>query len=123
MNASYEGKTLIVSGRRISMPYPIEQILPLPDKVIVLLNDEDMPSDDPLMGRNVAAFDKDGNMAWRIPLSTVTFIDDHDREWPCPYSYLAFAEDGCTIQVYETSGVRHDLDPATGELSNSLFTR
>lgn len=123
MNVSFTGKTLILGDRRIPMTYPIDKILTLADRVIVLLDCDDMPYDDPLRGRNVFAFDKNGQMIWRIASSTALSVDDDDRYWPSPYSGIGFSENGRTIHVYELAGVRHDLDPDTGEISNALLVK
>lgn len=123
MKAFFEGKALIVDGRRVSMPYPIDKILALSDRVIVLLDFESVPEEDPLHSRNVLAFDQSGELLWRIARSTVKDWDDGDPDWRSPYSGIGFAEDGRTIHVYEWAGVRHDLDPETGQISNGLLTK
>ena len=116
METKFDKNRITIDGVEHAIDLPIRVAIPLSDRVILLLDEEDLSEDDPRYERNVIALGKDGEMLWRI--EDVGFKGN-----PCPYSGLGFDEDGVTILVYDWGGACYNLDPETGKLSNLLFTR
>ncbi|MDP6805843.1 MAG: hypothetical protein QF902_11040 [Rhodospirillales bacterium] len=94
----------------------------LEDRVIIRLLVGDFEIGDPLVGRNVLAFDKDGNMLWRIPTTGVMVRDPDGSEAPEAYFNLRLNSDGETINI-ASPDLTYDLDPETGKLSGGRVHR
>ncbi len=118
VSASFRGRELTIDGRVVSMSHEIENVIPLSDRAIVLLVSEDYADDDPAVERNVFAVGKSGGILWQIKRTR----EHTANEGFSPFTAVVLTDDGF-LRVFEWDGVRHDLDPATGELSNPLFTR
>ena len=109
---------LEINGRGFDLGWPINYAIALQDRVIVTVEHYDLPKTDPQFGRNVFALDRNGRELWRIEASPAIFMDDQGRKCPFPYIYLQRSPDGRGLWIDNQSGIRCDLDPATGALSN-----
>ncbi|GEM_PF-2165319 len=99
-------------GRSVQLDKPVVQYLIVDDKVIVLLNSDEYDKGDMLVGRNVLAYDLEGNQLWRVP--------DHGLRRPAnpkvPDAYFGIYLDEKGKLWGETPGVDIEIDPKTGKL-------
>ena len=100
---------------------PILKVLDLPDRVLVLLDNERYPASDPNKNRNLIAVDKNGRFLWRIEESKPIMRDGEPD--PDPFIGMRLENDGQRVVVCDMDGLTLDLDPKTGGLSNPVFTR
>ncbi len=98
MDVSFSNNRLKIDSVKHAIDLPIRVALPLSDRVILLLDEEELSKDDPRYERNVVALGKNGKMLWRV--EGVGF-----KGKPCRYSGLDFDEDGVTILVYDWAAV------------------
>ena len=122
IDASISGRNLIVNGRKIRFDQRIEKFVVLDDRVIVALRVSAFEVGDSLVGRNILAFDEKGEMLWRIPATGARRSSRFGGTTPEAYLDL-YVGDGGKIHVGSPSGVRFDLDPMTGEISNGVIDR
>jgi hypothetical protein len=122
MNVTFRGNKLTIDGRIATLPHAIEFILPLSDRVIVLLDPEDYADDDATVERNVFAVGRSGEILWQIERAYVPSVRNSDDDFS-PFTAIELAKDGKTPRAFEWDGVWYDLSPQTGQLSNALFTR
>lgn len=123
MKASFQGNTLTVDGRAVTLPHAIEEILALSDRVIVLLDPEDYADDDLAMNHNLLAVGKNGEILWWVKRAHEFLEEDDGEKHFSAFTTIELAKDGKTLRTFEWDGVWHDLDPRAGQLSNALFTR
>ena len=109
---------LEIDGQAFDLGWPINDAIALEDRVIVAVSHYKLQKTDPQFGRNVFALDRNGRELWRIAASPAIFMDDQGRKCPFPYIYLQRSPDGRGLWIDNQSGIRCDLDPATGALSN-----
>ena len=120
MKVSKSGKTLTIEGRNFAFDQRIERIVVLDDRVILELYVNDFEFGDPLVGRNVIAVDKDGNLLWRITETGVMMRDPDGSEAPAAYFNLRLSSDGKNIKI-GTPDMTYDLDPETGRRSGGTW--
>lgn len=121
-------KTLIINGRTIEFQQSVTEILPFPDRVVVLLHLDDFEFGDKLVGRNVLAYGLDGEELWRIEdhgftlgarrEDTVTKPDETGRR-RVSQSFIGIdfdKEDGTILATLPA--VELDIDPEDGKIIN-----
>ena len=111
-----------IGGRTIQLEGPVLQSLEIDGLLLLRLKHFNLPSDDPKIGRNVIALDRDGNEVWRIRSFWWEVESLDGKMVPDPYSNFSLREDG-TLIIYQGIGYRCELDPKTGELLTQEFTR
>ena len=122
MQVSKSGKTLNINGNTISFEQRVNEFVELADRVIVELYVDDFEVGDPLVGRNILAFDENGEMLWRIPATGVTRRSVLGGETPEAFFGLWLGDDG-KVKTGTPNGFDWDIDPDTGKISNPIFTR
>ena len=122
MRIQQSEKSVIVNGKEIKFDQSIAAIVRLDDRVLVELNSDDFAVGDPLVGRNILAFDANGELLWRIPATGVMRRSVHDGETPEAFFGLWLDGDG-KVRTGTPNGFDWDVDPDTGKISNPEFTR
>ena len=110
-------RVLVIGGQEIEFRQKILRFLPLEDRVIVLLNPDDFEFGDPMVGRNILAYDGSGELIWRVA--------DHGLKRPsrrkAPEAFFNIGmPDDSTINAVAASCI-FKLDPETGALSDPRF--
>lgn len=59
-------KTLIVNDREVEFSQRIREFISLPDRVVILLRTDGFEYGDKLVGRNLLAYDLEGEKLWRV---------------------------------------------------------
>ena len=59
-------KTLLIGGKEVKFGQSVKEILDLGDRLVVRLYVDDFEVGDMMVGRNIVAFDEDGNELWRV---------------------------------------------------------
>ena len=126
-------KTLIINQNEIKKKKKIGTVLQLPDKVVVLLATHSFQFGDPMVGRNLLAYDAGGNLVWRIedhgavirarPEDKVTKPDENGVRW-IPQSVLE-------VEISEKTGLVEatlphwilEIDPETGKILDARYNR
>jgi len=119
MTVEFRNNELILDNHTVELEQPVESVLELNDRVIILLESYNYPEDDPNRERNIVCYDKTGRFLWRIEDLGAMDPDLGEN----PFTDLELSEDQARIFVWEFEGLRHDLDPDTGRLSNAVITR
>ena len=110
-------KALNIDGNAIEFRQRIVRFLPLKDRVIVLLNSDDYEFGDPMVGRNILAYDESGKMIWRVADSGLR----NEEETKIPEAFFNIGmPDNSTINAVAASCI-FKLDPKTGALSDPRF--
>lgn len=117
-------QSISINGREIEFDVPVIDTIVLEDRVLVLLDSYYYSDNDPDAGRNVFAYDANGEFLWRIQDSGFTSVSnrDHVTEVPQGYTGIALENDG-RITVNQPIGCEFDVDPETGEISNMVLGR
>lgn len=123
MTVSHDGNRITIDGRTIALEVPIDEIFELPDRVIVLFDEEEYPESDSRENRNVVALDRDGRELWRIEQARTRLRDSDGNRIPNPYVGVSAGADGRTVEVYTWAGVCYRLDPNTGKISDPILTK
>ena len=114
-------KTIHIGDKSITFDVPVREFLELSDRVLVRVSNFTWPETDPDFGRNIFAYDLDGNALWRVEDARVMVggrtVDEVSQ------GYMAFqrGDDG-KIYVWILD-YRFDLDPETGKVSNEKYFR
>ena len=123
MIVKHDGKKLSIEGKTFELEQPIFDLLPLQDRVIVVFDPQGYTKRDERYDRNVVAIGENGEILWRIERSKGRQVEDDGEEIRSAFVGLDMAQDGKVVHIYEWAGLRHDLDPDTGKISNTLFTK
>ena len=99
----------------------VSEILKLPDRVLVMVNNYGAPETDPDFGRNIFAYDLEGNALWRVEDARVMVGGRTVDKVSQGYTGLRQGKDG-TIYAWAMDW-RHVLDPETGKISNPKYFR
>ena len=91
-------------------------------RVIIELMVDDFKVGDPLVGRNILAFDGNGEMLWRIPASGVMRSSRYGGETPEAYFGLWLDDEG-NLKTGVPSGWDYVLDPENGDTLDMIFTK
>ncbi len=59
-------KTLLIGGKKVNFGQSVKEVLDLGDRLVVRLYVDDFEVGDMMVGRNIVAFDEDGNELWRV---------------------------------------------------------
>ena len=100
------------AGKRIELDKRVESSIDLGDKVIVLFYVNDYEMGDMMVGRNILAYDEDGNELWRV--------EDHglrrrsERKAPDAFFDIHVDEDGRLWGG--TPGIYLEIDLETGKI-------
>ena len=99
-------------GRRIDTDKRIEDVIDMGDKAIVVFYVNDYEMGDMMVGRNILAYDEDGNELWRV--------EDHglrrrsERRAPDAFFDIRLDQEGRLWGG--TPGVELMIDPETGKI-------
>ena len=99
-------------GKRIELDKRVEESISLGDKAIVLFYVNDYEVGDMMVGRNIVAYDKDGNELWRV--------EDHglrrrsERRAPDAFFDIRLDEEGRLWGG--TPGIYLEIDLGTGKI-------
>ena len=115
-------KSINLNGRRLEFESEIMETHNLKDRFLVRINSYDLDENDADRGRNVFAYDKNGNFLWRIQDSGLKVLGSSDQEAPCGFTGLGFSPDG-KFKVFHFCGFEYTLDLDTGELSDEEFVK
>lgn len=123
IDASTSGKhTVVINDREITFDQRVVEILTLGNRVLVMLNGVDFPPDDPNKGRNIFAYDENGELLWRIEDSGFTAGGPGGKTVKQGYTGMGPDEDG-RFRVFQPIGCFYDVDLETGKISNPELTR
>ncbi len=123
MDVTHSGKTLTINGQTVTFGQKVKQVIVLDDRVIIRLLVDDFAEGDPMVGRNILAFDAEGKMLWRVMDHGATLeADDGNGRVPQAFLALWVDDDRKTIKAGIPAFI-FDLDPETGELSNPELNR
>ena len=120
MDVEHSGNRLSIDGKSIELEQEIEQVLALPDRLIVLFDGAGYAEADPRTNSNVVGMDHAGRSLWRIEQSSPFVVDGKPNA--NPFICVLLRDDGERIVACDTDGLDFDLDPATDELSNPIQT-
>lgn len=115
MILKYNWNSLYINGVSVNLPAVIEKITIFNDKIILLLNNNEGQIVDKKSfekSRNVFCVDLEGHILWQIE------TPEMEKDFYCNASL----EDNKLIAVTWNGGT-YDLDPETGKISNSRFTK
>jgi len=84
-------KGVFIGGEKLEFEQRVDVVIELGDRSIILLNTDDFQRGDPMVGRNVLCFDKNGEMLWRIEDAEMTI---GDRKVPQSFLSLSLKDDG-----------------------------
>ncbi|MDP6805844.1 MAG: hypothetical protein QF902_11045 [Rhodospirillales bacterium] len=123
MKVTKSGKTLTIDGRKLAFDQRVEAMVVLDHRVIIELDADDFELGDPLVGRNILAFDSNGEMLWRIPATGMMVRDDDSSpEAPEAFFGLGLHSDGKTITI-GTPDMIYEVDPETGKIFNGIINK
>jgi len=84
--------TLVVGGKELVFDQRVRMVIELDDRIIIHLNTGDFDHGDPLVGRNIVCYDKNGEFLWRIKdTGMLTGIND---DVPQSFLNLVLRDDG-----------------------------
>ena len=116
---TFQGKTLIVDGTPLVLPYAVRDAFMLGDKVVVLL-DPDSYLSDPSYGKdrrrgnsslhNLVALTCEGNLIW-------------EAEFPEQADYFYKVISRSPLCVLSFSSFRCEIDPQTGRILQKEFLK
>lgn len=115
--------TLTVDGKTLSFDWKIREFLDLGDRIIVRFSILSFAEEDPDSGRNVFAYDRQGNELWRIQDAGVLAGSSKSSSVKVPQGFTGMEQkkDG---RIYGwVVDWRYDLDPETGNVSNEEYHR
>ncbi len=123
MAVSFEDNRLTIGRETIELEQPIEDMVELPGRVIVLFDDEEYAAGEPGRDRNVIAVDRNGAMLWRIAPSMSSTPSEPGRTAPFVGVDIENRGGEEVVIVYDIMGSCYDLDSETGKLSNPVLTK
>lgn len=118
-----EGNRLILEGRTLELEHPIEDVLKIADRIVVLFRYDGYSSADENAERNCVGLDAKGSQRWRIQQTPSSRLNpDNSRMWN-PYVAIELLDDQQKLVAYDAGGLCWKVDPDTGEVSDPIFTR
>lgn len=115
--------TLAVDESSLTFEWEIREFLDLGDKIIVRFAIDAFAEEDPDSGRNVFAYDRDGNELWRIQDAGVLASSSTLPKVEVPQGFTEMQQkEGGHIYVWAVDW-RYDLDPEAGKVSNEEYHR
>ena len=117
----FQGRRLILDSGSVELEKPIEAVVEIQDRFVVLFLDDRYEATDPMLERNVVAVDMSGTMLWRIQRtpSAIKGLDGNRMLNP----YVAIVLERGELRAYDMGGLFWKVDPETGEVSDAIFTR
>ncbi len=117
-----EQNELRVNGEVVPLESDIYEYVSFDDRLVVLLNSDHYEDLDKRVGQNILCFDLKGNVLWRVESHEME-IENHDGIL-VPEAYFGLWYDKKQRQLRcGTIQYNFDLDPNTGQISNSEWTR
>jgi hypothetical protein len=114
---------LLVDGKKVSFDWKIREFLDLGEKIIVRFSVLSFAEEDPESGRNVFAYDRQGNELWRIQDAGVLANSSTLPKVEVPQGFTEMQQkEGGRIYVWAVDW-RYDLDPEAGKVSNEKYDR
>ena len=105
-------RTLLISGKEVKFGQSVKEILDLGDRLVVRLYVDDFEVGDMMVGRNIVAYDEDGNELWRV--------EDHGLRRPAapdvPDAFFDIHVDEKGRLWGGTPGVELMIDLETGKI-------
>ncbi len=114
--------TVTIDGHVVDLGLPIMEAVEVGSLIVISLNDYHLSPDDPFNGRNIVAFDKDGNEVWRIEAFWHTVEARDGRRVPASYTGIDLGEDG-KLYAYQGHGYTCEIDLKTGKIVDAEYTR
>ena len=90
--------------------------------VVVLLDFDAIPHDDPRLERNIVGVDLNGRIVWHIERRQGRIGPDR-KPLPNPYVGFDWDKKRKKLNAYDMGGLCFDVDLDTGKISNPVFTR
>ena len=117
-----DDESVRINGEAHSFGMEILEILELRDRIIVLFENYEWPDEDPNLGRNIFAYDANGNELWRVQDAEVMIGGrTTEQDVSSGYTDLQLKDDG---KIYAWAmDWRHELDPETVKISNPEYFR
>ena len=91
--AQPKSNILLVNEKTLSFDQAVHTVIKLDDRVIIHLKTDGFLRGDPMVGRNVLCFDKNGEMLWRIEDTGMTIGEGEDNV-PQSFLSLSLKDDG-----------------------------
>ena len=113
MKVEVAGNQLRINGLARKFEQRIVKTVEIGDKVMVLLNSDDFKDGDELVGRNIVAVNKEGEIDWRIEYHGFKVRNRKDVEVPQAFFSLWLDEDGKTLRA-SIPVAKFEVDPETG---------
>ncbi|MCG8548236.1 MAG: hypothetical protein MJE12_28895, partial [Alphaproteobacteria bacterium] len=88
-----------INGLARKFEQRIVKTVEIGDKVMVLLNSDDFKDGDELVGRNIVAVNKEGEIDWRIEYHGFKVRNRKDVEVPQAFFGLWLEDDGRTLRA------------------------
>ena len=105
-------KTLLIGGKEVKFGQSVKEILDLGDRLVVRLYVDDFEVGDMMVGRNILAYDEDGNELWRV--------EDHglrrESERRAPDAFFDIHVDDDGRLWGGTPGIYLGIDLETGKI-------
>jgi len=122
MKITYAGNEITVSGRKVTFPQTIDEVIVVEDRVIVLLLADDYKEDDPQRQNNIIALDDAGNLLWRIERPGYNILNQQGEEIQGGYWGIRKLDNG-RIVAFIPIGYELNVDLDTGKVSNPMFVK
>ena len=114
-------RSVRIGQTTVSFSMDVSEILKLPDRVLVMVNNYGAPETDPDFGRNIFAYDLEGNALWRVEDARVMVGGRTVDKVSQGYTDLHRGNDG---KIYAwVLDHRHVLDPETGKILEAEYMR
>lgn len=114
--------SITINGHVVEIGLPIMDVVEVGELHILRINDFTLPSDDPVVGRNVVAIDQDGHEVWRIEDFWYKIEDRDGRRIPDSYSHIQIGKDG-KLYAFQPIGFLCEIDLKTGKILHEKQTR
>ena len=116
-----DDRSIRVDGKTIEFEWKISKILSLPDRILVMFGVLEFAETDPDAGRNIFAYDLEGNALWRVEDARVMVGGRTVDKVSQGYTDLHRGDDG---KIYAwVLDHRHVLDPETGKILEAAYMR
>lgn len=115
MTENFSGHELAINGQLLVFEQRIVKVIEFNGKIIVLLNSDDFKEGEILSSRNIIAYDKKGQLVWRIEDAGIKIRNRNNEYIPQPYLSLWVGRDGNTLHA-GLGGVEVEVNPTDGTL-------